>query len=59
LAVLFTIRLQGRSLVVHSERAAVLLLETNSRASRKFNNSKNRLTDKVLSYNVRERSFRE
>jgi len=38
----------------------VLLLETNSRGSRKFNNnSKNRLTGKVLSYNGRERNFRE
>ena len=38
----------GLSLVVRSEREAVLLLETNSRATRKSsNNSKKRLTGKV------------
>jgi hypothetical protein len=56
----FTIRLRGRSSVVRSEQGVVLLLETNSKASRKFsNNSKKRLTGKALSCNVRERNFRE
>ena len=46
----FAIRLQGRSSVVRSEREVVLLLETSSRATRKCsNNSKKRLTGKVLS----------
>jgi hypothetical protein len=42
--------LRGLSSVVRSEREEVLLLETNSRATRKCsNNSKKRLTGKVLS----------
>jgi hypothetical protein len=56
----FTIRLRGLSSVVHSGREVVLLLEINSRGSKKFsNNSKNRLIGKVLSCNGRERNFRE
>jgi hypothetical protein len=44
----FAIRLRGLSLVVRSEREAALLLETNSRATRKCsNNSKKRLIGKV------------
>jgi len=46
----FAIRLRGRSSVVRLEREAVLLLETNSRATRRYsNNSNKRLTGKVLS----------
>ena len=46
----FAIRLRGLSSVVRLAREAVLLLETNSRAMRRYsNNSKKRLTGKVLS----------
>jgi len=56
----FIILLRERLSVVLSEREAALLLETGSRANRKSsNNSKNRSTGKVLSYNGRERNFRE
>jgi hypothetical protein len=56
----FAIPLRGLSSVVRSEREEVLLLETNSRATRKCsNNSKKRLTGKVLSWDGRERNFRE
>jgi hypothetical protein len=46
--------------VVRPEQGAVLLLETNFRATKRFsNNSRKRLTAKVLSCDGRERNFRD
>jgi hypothetical protein len=56
----FAIRLRGLLSVVPLEQEGVLLLETNSRARRRFNNSsKKRLTGKVLRCDDRERNFKD